>query len=64
MNASCKEKVKKIEEIFLFLFIAELKGSYICGYYIIYITSNSNLLKNKELNKLMLSKANSLVLRL
>ncbi len=34
MNASCKEKVKKIEEIFLFLFIAELKGSYICGYYI------------------------------
>ncbi len=64
MNASYKEKVKKIEEIFLFLFITELKGSYLCGYYIIYITSNSNLLKNKELNKLMLSKANSLALRL
>ena len=51
MNASYKEKVNKFEEIFLFLFIAELKGSYLCGYYIIYITSNSNLLKNKELNK-------------
>ena len=64
MNASCKEKVKKIEEIFLFLFIAELKGSYLCGYYIIYITSSSNLLKNKELNKLMPSMVNSLALRL
>ena len=64
MNASYKEKVKKIEEIFLFLFIAELKGSYLCGYYIIYITNNSNLLKNKELNKLMPSMVNSLALRL